>query len=83
MRNPETQAMAENLIFIVQCNLAELDPSQEYTLKQMVEPEVWKIIKGRERSLGQLFRDAVEDGKINLVHVGDDNSNANLYKIKA
>jgi hypothetical protein len=81
MVNQEIQAIANEIKLIVKERLSELNPNKDYTLKEMVGSEAWSLVEGRERSIGTLFVKAVELGEFNLVKVGDNGSNSNIYRL--
>lgn len=81
MVNQDIHAITDQIVLIVKDRLVELDPSQEFTLKQMAGSVAWEMIEGREKSVGKIFKNAVKKGRINLVHVGDNSSNSNLYAL--
>jgi len=80
MTKTELQAMADDIRFIVECNLPKLDPEQKYTLKEMAGEEAWELTKGHERTIGTRFREYVNQGNIGVVYAGE-TSNSNLYQL--
>ena len=81
MVNSEIEAILKEIKLIVKERLPELNPNKDYTLKEMVGLEAWRLITGLERLIGTLFARAVEQGEFNLIKVGDNGSNSNIYRL--